>query len=139
MARVVNNSEFTLDIERFIKKAKRNAEEVMRKTTIKLFSAVIMASPVDTGRFRANWMTSGANPATGTTESTDPTAARTVGAMESYISLASDWDAFSLANNLPYAERLEYDGWSSQAPAGMVRVNVRRFNYLLEREANKVK
>ena len=31
-----------------------------------------------------------------------------------------------LTNNLPYAQRLEYEGWSKQAPAGMVRVNMAR-------------
>ena len=29
-----------------------------------------------------------------------------------------------MMNNLPYGPRLEYEGWSSQAPAGMVQVSV---------------
>ena len=44
----------------------------------------------------------------------------------------------TLTNNLPYAQRLEY-GWSQQAPQGFVRVNVSRFQQLINEEANKVK
>lgn len=36
-------------------------------------------------------------------------------------------------NSVPYIRRLEY-GWSKQAPAGMVRVNLKRFSQFL-REA----
>lgn len=64
--------------------------------------------------------------------------ARGLSATRRRIFAASDWNEFTLTNNLPYAERLEY-GWSNQAPQGMVRVNVARFNTLLEEEAAKVR
>ena len=50
---------FTLDIKNFVEKAKKNPETVARQVSFKLFSAVIKASPVDTGRFRMNWQTAG--------------------------------------------------------------------------------
>ena len=43
-------SGFTLDIKNFVEKAKKNPETVARQVSFKLFSAVIKASPVDTGR-----------------------------------------------------------------------------------------
>lgn len=128
---------FTLDIKNFVEKAKKNPETVARQVSFKLFSAVIKASPVDTGRFRMNWQTAGAVAPSGIIDGTDKGGAAAIGDAASYIFAASDWNEFTLTNNLPYAERLEY-GWSNQAPSGVVRVNVARFNSLLEEEARKV-
>ena len=131
-------SGFTLDIKNFVEKAKKNPETVARQVSFKLFSAVIKASPVDTGRFRMNWQTAGAVAPSGVIDGADKGGAAAIGDAASYIFAASDWNEFTLTNNLPYAERLEY-GWSNQAPQGFVRVNVARFNTLLEEEAAKVR
>lgn len=129
---------FALDVSKFVEKAKKNPEKVMRQVSIKLFSAIIKASPVDTGRFRMNWMASGGTPATGTTDATDKSGNIATGNATSFVLKATDWREFTLTNNLPYAQRLEY-GWSQQAPQGMVRTNVSRFQQLINEEANKVK
>ncbi len=131
-------SKFTLDIQAFVAKAKKNPETVMRAVSLKLFSAIIKASPVDTGRFRMNWQTTGANPATGLIAGVDPTGNKAVNSAATYITNSPNWYEFTLTNNLPYAERLEY-GWSKQAPVGFVRVNIARFNSLLAEEAAKVR
>ena len=44
-----------------------------------------------------------------------------------------------ITNSLPYAYRLEYDGWSRQAPAGMVRVTVVEFAQRFERAVRAAK
>ena len=129
---------FALDVSKFVEKAKKNPEKVMRQVSIKLFSAIIKASPVDTGRFRMNWMASGSAPSSGTTDATDKSGNIAIGNATSFVLKDTDWREFTLANNLPYAQRLEY-GWSQQAPAGMVRTNVSRFQQLINEEANKVK
>lgn len=129
---------FALDVSRFVEKAKKNPEKVIRQVSIKLFSAIIKASPVDTGRFRMNWMASGSTPADGTTDATDKSGNTATGNATSFVLNAADWHTFTLTNNLPYAQRLEY-GWSQQAPQGFVRVNVSRFQQLLNEEASKVK
>lgn len=129
---------FALDVSKFVEKAKKNPEKVMRQVSIKLFSAIIKASPVDTGRFRMNWMASGGTPAPGITDATDKSGNKATGNATSFVLNASDWREFTLTNNLPYAQRLEY-GWSQQAPQGFVRVNVSRFQQLINEEANKVK
>ncbi len=129
---------FALDVSKFVEKAKKNPEKVMRQVSIKLFSAIIKASPVDTGRFRMNWMASGGIPASGVTDATDKSGSTATGNATSFVLKAADWREFTLTNNLPYAQRLEY-GWSQQAPAGMVRTNVSRFQQLINEEANKVK
>lgn len=129
---------FTLDVKAFCEKAKKNPETVMRSVTLKLFSAIIKASPVDTGRFRGNWQTTGVTPATGLIAGVDPTGNKAVNSAATFITNAPGWDTFTLTNNLPYAERLEY-GWSKQAPVGMVRVNIARFQQLINEEAAKVR
>lgn len=129
---------FALDVSKFVEKAKKNPEKVMRQVSIKLFSAIIKASPVDTGRFRMNWMASGGAPSAGTTDATDKSGNIAIGNATSFVLKAADWREFTLTNNLPYAQRLEY-GWSQQAPAGVVRTNVSRFQQLINEEANKVK
>lgn len=125
---------FEQSIQNFIKKAKKNPELVVRQVTIKLYSQIIMASPVDTGRFRMNWQVSNNTPATSVLIANDPSGSRAIGRMTSYVMTSPEWENFCFTNNLPYAERLEY-GYSQQAPQGMVRVTVARFQRLLNEAA----
>lgn len=129
---------FALDVSKFVEKAKKNPEKVMRQVSIKLFSAIIKTTPVKYGRARMNWMASDGTPASGTTDATDKSGNIAIGNATSFVLKAADWHEFTLTNNLPYAQRLEY-GWSQQAPAGMVRTNVSRFQQLINEEASKVK
>lgn len=129
---------FALDVSKFVEKAKKNPEKVMRQVSIKLFSAIIKATPVDTGRARNNWFASGSNPSQETTTYGAPQGTATIQRATAVINTATDWHEFTLTNNLPYIQRLEY-GWSQQAPQGMVRTNISRFQQLINEEANKVK
>lgn len=141
---------FALDVSAFAAKAKKNPEIVIRQVSIKLFSAIILGSPVDTGRFRMNWQAAGRSPETGTVTGVDKTGTTSINKMASVIVGLKDWYEFTLANNLPYANVIEYGGYpgdgpnttggySKQAPQGCVRVNVARFNTLLAEEAAKLK
>lgn len=129
---------FSLDVRAFAEKAKKNPETVMRAVSIKLFSAVIKSSPVDTGRFRMNWQPGGPSPATGVIPGFDLTGNKAISAVVNFVNSSAQWQEFTLSNNQPYAHRLEY-GWSKQAPTGIVRVNVLRFQQLLDQEAAKVR
>ena len=130
----------------FARRANMSVEKTIKGTSIKLFSAVIKSSPVDTGRFRANWTAAGVQPSTVTTDMTDKSGSAAIGAMTNYINSANGQMVFTLANNLPYAYKLEYGGYpgdgpntvggySKQAPAGVVRVNVARFQAILDEQA----
>ena len=141
---------FALDVKAFCDKAKKNPEIVMRQVSLKLFSAIIKASPVDTGRFRMNWQAAGSAPASGTTVATDQSGGKAISAVAEYVLNAQDWSEFTLANNLPYANVIEYGGYpgdgpntvggfSKQAPQGCVRVNVARFQLLIDSESAKVR
>lgn len=121
---------FDRQMEAFAKKANISIDRAIRGTSIKLFSAIILASPVDTGRFRANWQASNERPASGEVNGfADP-----VNKVATYINGAPFANEFTLANNLPYAYKLEF-GYSNQAPQGMVRINVARFQRILDEQA----
>ena len=115
---------FALDLSKAIEKAKDKAELVARKITLELFSAVILKSPVDTGRFRANWNCSIGSADKSTSEATDKEGAGSIGRVRAEVTKYTlDGRSIFLANSLPYAERLE-NGWSDQAPQGMVRLSI---------------
>ncbi|KDD51099.1 hypothetical protein L533_2345, partial [Bordetella bronchiseptica OSU553] len=46
---------FTADLGKFVERAKGNVDIATRQATVLLAEGVILKSPVDKGRFRANW------------------------------------------------------------------------------------
>lgn len=141
---------FEEQVAAFVKKARENPEKVSRSVSIKLFSAVILATPVDTGRLRINWQASGNTPASGEVNGADKLGSKSISDAKKFVSNAIEWENFTLTNNLTYAETIEYggytgggpnttvDGYSTQAPAGMVRVNVTRFQRLINEALREV-
>jgi len=82
------------------------------------------------GRFRANWHISLGVVENVTFDDVDPSGAETTAAL---VAAMSDFTAGQMAyiiNNLPYAIPLEF-GHSTQAPGGMVRVTVARFQQIV--------
>ncbi len=119
-------SAFTLQLQKFVDKAKGNAELVVRKVGIEVLSQVVLKSPVDTGRFRANWVVGSAGIGT-TTQFVDKNGATTINRGTAKIMEIKLGESIWLSNSLPYARRLEY-GWSKQAPSGMVRTTIAEWN-----------
>ena len=116
-------STFKLDVSKFIDKASETADAEVRKICLDLLTGIVLKTPVDTGRARANWFTSIGSPSINVTESTDPSGSSTISNSLTAISEATG-NILWITNNLPYIYRLEFEGWSRQAPAGMVRVTV---------------
>jgi len=141
-------SDFSLDVANFAKAFEDGAEKAIRGTVIQLSASFVDSSPVDTGRFRANWFLTGQQQSAQVTASTDPSGAKTKQTMEGKALSIKDWSVFTITNNLPYANVIEYGGYgdgplttagfSKQAPQGVVRVNIKRFNQLLEKEARRL-
>ena len=141
-------ADFSLSVAAFAEKAKMTHLKALRGVSIKLFSAVITSSPVDTGRFRANWTAGGSTPAQGVTELTDKTGNAAIATMSQYVQSATNYE-FTLSNNLPYAHVIEFGGYpdgpktaggySKQAPQGCVRTNIARFEHLLNEAVREAK
>lgn len=126
-------STFTLDVSNFVDKASKTADAEVRKICLDLLTGIVLKTPVDTGRARANWFTSVGSPSGNVTASTDPSGSSAISSGLSAISQATG-NVLWITNNLPYIYRLEFGtynngpktvgGFSRQAPAGMVRVTI---------------
>jgi hypothetical protein len=127
---------FTSDLKKFQVSFSEANDEMIQGIEIALFSAVILDSPVDTGRFRGNWQATINTPATGTLTTLDPSGQKTTGQIVTFTEGLSGGRITYLTNNLPYAQKLEY-GYSGQAPQGMVRRNAARFQQLVDEELKK--
>lgn len=149
------------DLGKFEVNAINATEKTVRGTAIALWRAVILDSPVDSGRFRGNWFASQGSPVMMTTTSVDKIGAETVNEATKFTLGASNWQNLWLSNNIVYAGVIEFGGYpnpakrgswnkkkqryeintiggySDQAPKGVVRVNVTRFQSILDDEAKK--
>lgn len=119
---------WSIPLDQLAQKTGLKLDTVARKVTLDLFTSVVQKSPVDTGRFKANWNV-GTTPNLSFTASTN--AGRGLNEAQKAIGIPAGGVVY-LSNGLPYARRLEY-GWSGQAPAGMVRLSVREFRQFVER------
>ena len=137
---------FDDQVKAFAKKANMSVGKTIRGTSIALFRSVIKGWPVKSGRSRANWMVGMKTPSTATTDATDKQGNSTVSNMVQFINANREGTEFTLANNQPYAHVIEYGGYpgdgpntvggySKQAPAGVVRINVARFEAILDEQA----
>lgn len=133
-------SSFSLALERFGEKAVGKTQVIVRKVALDLFRGIVMDTPVDTGRARANWQVSIGRPALGQIKhdsgSGQLAAEAAIGAGTPSIQAAKGDVAIYLTNNVPYIVPLE-EGHSGQAPEGMVRKNIARFPYLVEEAARE--
>lgn len=86
------------------------------------------------GRFRGNWQVTFDTKATGQLERIDPQGDSTKSAASQVVlGFTSEVGTIWAVNNLPYGPRLEFEGWSSQAPSGMVRISVAEFQTFVNR------
>jgi len=108
----------------------RNASKFVRKVVLDGMRQLIRQSPVDTGRFKANWGTSVGTMDTGTTDKTSANFAEQTRGISQY---KLGQTAF-LHNNLQYAIPLEY-GSSKQAPRGWVRNTAK----MMQKKLNQIK
>jgi prophage DNA circulation protein len=114
---------FAADLQRYAKKTGASLDETARAVTLEVFTSVIQDTPVDTGRARGNWQFTTVSPATGETDQSEASAIAAVQPKAGEVNY--------LTNNLPYIGRLEYVGWSNQAPNGMVRKNIARVRQII--------
>lgn len=128
---------FERDILTFAKKTGANIEQVVRATCLQVSASIIEGTPVESGRAKGNWQPTVGSPASGVLPDLDETGDATKAKVAAAVADAPG-SVFFLVNNLPYIRRLEYDGWSSQAPQGMVRVAVQEFEQAIAKAVRDV-
>jgi hypothetical protein len=117
--------QFTLQLNKEIADTEEKIEDAISLIAMDSLRGVVMKSPVDTGRFRGNWIVSKNAANTTSSQVTDKNGGQTItkgsGVIDTF-DMNTD-SRIIIQNNLPYANRLE-NGWSKQAPNGMVALTV---------------
>lgn len=127
---------FEAQVRKFGKTTLDRIDKVRRASALELFRLIIEETPVDNGVLRNNWRTQVNSPNVSEKDSADPSGAQALA--EAAANLGRLQDTVFFTNNLPYAERIEYDGWSRfKAPAGMVRKNVAKWDQIVAAKARE--
>jgi hypothetical protein len=127
--------DFGKQMRAIAKRMNKRVEDVAAETLIDTFTAIIERTPVDTGRLQGEWQTTVQSPAGSQTGQR----ARAQAVLE-IISTVDDPDLYFFSNNMPYAARIEFDGWShTKAPEGMVRVSLAETAATIRRLAQEVR
>lgn len=117
--------QFTLQLNKEIADTEKKIEDAIALIALDSLRGVVRKSPVDTGRFRGNWIVSKNAANTTSSQVTDKNGGQTItkgsGVIDTFKMNADS--RIIIQNNLPYANRLE-NGWSKQAPNGMVALTV---------------
>lgn len=152
---------FHRNINRFAQKTKMRMGHFRRGVLIKLFSSIVFDTPVgnvDTwnisdaqkkklkkdgyvgGRLRGGWQTAIGKSPRKQIERIDAGGGAVIAEMTGIVSNSKDADKVYFVNRVPYASRIEYDGWShTKAPQGMVRKNIRRIRALVKKQLAQTK
>lgn len=135
----MSNNKFRADIAKWIAKSKKAQDLYVQKVILEIDKRLVQKSPVDTGRFRNNWNISNAVPDLSTTEAVSPNLSQSRSAANIFSIRANGQTVF-ITNALPYAFRIEYEGWSKiKAPAGCVRVTIAEIANILRGAAFETK
>lgn len=143
-----------MTIRNFINRVQVESEQMRRAVIIELFSSVITDTPVDKGLTRGNWQTNISAPITTETARHDKTAQAAINDVRTKAQ-ASHWGQdMYLTNNKPHIFKLEYggypnpprtlsgktiNGFSRQAPQGMLRRNIIRIESIIRLRARGVR
>ncbi|MDQ8051066.1 hypothetical protein [Luteibacter sp.] len=143
---------FALDVGEFVRKAKAAPEVVVRKVATDLLTSVVLKTPVGNpslwkgkppagyvgGRARASWGVGLNRPADTSVTLVDKQGRRTIARGQAAIGQWKSDDSIWITSRLPYINRLEYEGHSRQAPAGMVRISVVEFQSFINAAARSL-
>lgn len=122
MSNAANARDFALQIDREWAAKEQDIDDLVHEIALETTRRITLKSPVDTGRFRSNWFVS-VNSPNGMTTTQIRSAEQVVLEADVALGAVDNIPMVYIQNNLPYANRLE-NGWSKQAPAGMVAVSI---------------
>jgi hypothetical protein len=115
---------------------------------------LVLKTPVDTGRARGNWQVGEGAPNATVTDAVDPGGSRVAGELATAINALAGQQVVYLTNGLPYIPVLEFGGYpqreggtlkvtpqgfSRQAPQGMIGVTVEELRTLAAQLADRIR
>ena len=129
MTNAQNAKDFELRLNTAVLETQEKIEDAVQVIAMDTLRGVVLKSPVDTGRFRNNWIVSINSPSMEQTPATDASGS---GAINKGMAAIEGYDVETtsriyIQNNLPYGNRLE-NGWLKQAPKGMVSLTLNEMN-----------
>ncbi|KPY33178.1 hypothetical protein [Pseudomonas syringae] len=130
---VINLTESNFTKSGKLKRGVKYAKPLTKTERAQNFNVNGLASGIDHigGRFRGNWMFGIGAPDGTTTEEIDPSGSKSTARIVNGVLEFRAGDVAYITNSLPYAIPLEF-GHSTQAPGGMVRITVARFQQIVE-------
>jgi hypothetical protein len=141
-------STFAVQLQNFADKTAKQADDLVGLITVKAAQRLDERSPVGDatywkhpapkgyvgGRFRGNWQLGVGTIPSGETGRIDPAGSATLEAIISAVPEQAAGHVFYLTNNSPYGQRIE-DGWSRQAPNGLVALTAMEFQQIVDASA----
>jgi hypothetical protein len=136
-------SKFSINLSEYAKRTGAKLDTLVREVVIELGTRIVMRTPVGDatlwksppppgyvgGRARANWQYGFGAAPDGDLPDIDPSGRASI----NRIKPTQVAGVHFIANNLSYAQRLE-DGWSTQAPAGMISLTAVEFTGVVRDE-----
>lgn len=127
---------FAKDVKAWADATEAQMMELARVAASRVAKQIAQDTPFDNGFARASWWAALNDP----TGSSGPAPGSSDGGASAPLVWASakPGDTFYFWNNCVYINRLEFDGHSAQAPNGFVRVNVAKWDAVVEQVAKEM-
>lgn len=116
---------FSSDMRRATQRIEDAHDKIARTAALDLFSGTIKDTPVLDGRLRGDWTTQVNSEASGENGRIDKSGDLAIAEVVAVVPEKAG-SIVTMANNMPYAYRVEFEGWSQKAPEGMMRRNLAR-------------
>lgn len=120
-----------------VKASEKDLAKVIKESVKELLIDIIDATPVDTGLLKGNWQTSLNAPISDKLEDTSSSGSTPKQLSARALGQYKLGQTIYFVNNLDYANVIEFGQHSQQAPYGMVRVNIARFQTILDSNSKK--
>ena len=120
------SADFLREFEAKVERSMAYVKEARNVQSLSLLSKVILDTPKDTGALRGSWRTTLGAPSQDTTERIDVGDTGDVPREELATAIKAwpETGTLYMTNRQKYSEGVEFDSWSVQQPAGMVRRNI---------------
>ncbi len=109
----------------FTKTVREDLEKTVRRIALKILRVLTSFSPVDTGRFKANWIVGVGRREARTLSNKDKAGMTTFNKGKKKLAKTLLGKTVFISNNLPYAKRLN-EGHSEQVPLNFVQQAIKR-------------
>jgi len=136
-------AEFMDIINEWVEFTEQQIDDTLQTIVMKVGETIVRLSPVDTGLFKGNWQLSIDKTTSSSLTRTDPDGNATLADMASKVNSFTAGQIAYIQNHVLYGYDLEYgtyngptekvtdEGFSRQAPEGMLRITEARFTRIV--------